>query len=155
MNKFEGVGRLTKEPEIKTTSKTTIANYTVAIDRRFKEADGTRKADFINCVSFGKTAELLKNFFHKGSWIGVCGSVQTRSYQRQDGTTVYVTEIIADEVYFVGDKKSETTQSVSQLAPEIPNDDHVNSDLMNAVMSKREQEKAREEVDIADLPFDF
>lgn len=155
MNKFEGVGRLTKEPEIKTTTKTTIANYTVAIDRRFKEADGTRKADFINCVSFGKTAELLKNFFHKGSWIGVCGSVQTRSYQKQDGTTVYVTEIIADEVYFVGDKKSETTQSASQLAPEIPNDDYVNSDLMNAVMSKREAEKAREDIDIADLPFEF
>lgn len=155
MNKFEGVGRLTKDPEIKTTSKTTIANFTVAIDRRFKEADGTRKADFISCVAFGKTAELLKNFFRKGSWIGIVGSIQTRTYQKQDGTTAYVTEVVTDEVYFVGDKKSEPQTQTQQLAPEIPNDGHVNSDLMNKVMSKREEEKARDEIDMMDLPFEF
>lgn len=157
MNKWEGVGRLTKEPEIKNTqSGVVITNFTVAIDRRLKEKDGTRKADFINCVSFGKTAELLKNFFHKGSWIGVCGSVQTRSFQRQDGSTAYVTEIIADEVYFVGNRtESQTTQNAPQIAPEMPNDNHVGSDLMNAVMAKREQEKAMEDFDYESLPFEF
>lgn len=155
MNKWEGVGRLTKEPEIKQTTKTTIANFTVAIDRRFKESDGTRKADFISCVCFGKTAELIKNFFHKGSWIGAVGSIQTRSYEK-DGRTVYVTEAIIDEVYFVGNKtEPQTAQNAPQIAPDTPNDNHVNSDLMNAVMAKREAEKAKEDFDLDSLPFEF
>lgn len=155
MNKWEGVGRLTKEPEVKQTAKTTITNFTVAIDRRFKESDGTRKADFINCVCFGKTAELVKNFFHKGSWIGTVGSIQTRSYEK-DGRTVYVTEAIIDEVYFVGNKtESQTAQNASQVAPNLPDDNHVNSDLMNAVMAKREAEKAKEDFDYDSLPFEF
>jgi len=155
MNKWEGVGRLTKEPEVKQTTKTTITNFTVAIDRRFKESDGTRKADFINCVCFGKTAELVKNFFHKGSWIGTVGSIQTRSYEK-DGRTVYVTEAIVDEVYFVGNRtESQTAQNTPQIAPEMPNDNHVGSDLMNAVMAKREQEKAMEDFDYESLPFEF
>jgi single-strand DNA-binding protein len=110
MNKVELIGRLTKEPEIKLTSnQTQYCNFTVAVDRRFKDANGQRQADFINCVGWKNTAVFIQKYFHKGNKIGVVGSIQTRSYDDQNGQKHFVTEVIADEVEFVESQPSAQT----------------------------------------------
>ena len=112
MNCVQLVGRLTKDPEIKYGNNgTTIARFSVAVDRRFKSECGPT-ADFPNIVAFGKTAELLEKYFKKGMRIGLIGRIQTGSYEKQDGTKVYTTDVIAENVEFVESKQSsqETTQ---------------------------------------------
>ena len=101
MNKVELVGRLTKEPEVKLTqNETPFCNFTVAVDRRFKDQNGNRQADFINCVAWKQTAQFIKKYFHKGNRIGICGSIQTRSYEK-DGQKIFITEVLAEEAEFV------------------------------------------------------
>lgn len=104
INKTILVGRLTKEPELRTTaSGVSVASFTVAVNRRFKNAEGNYDADFINCVAYRNTAEFVCGNFVKGQQIGLVGSIQTRNYDK-DGKKVYVTEVAVDEAYFVGDK---------------------------------------------------
>ena len=108
MNKAVIVGRLTKAPELKTTaSGTSVCSFTVAVNRRFKNADGNYDADFINCVAWRQQAEFICKHFVKGSWIALYGSIQTRTYDKDNGDKVYITEVVVDEVNFVGDKKQE------------------------------------------------
>lgn len=105
MNKFTGIGRLTKDPELKYTSKETmIASFAIAIDRTYSK---TKEADFLNCKAFGKTAELIGQYLSKGALVGIAGSVQTGSYDAKDGTKRYYTEIIVNEVKFLDTKKEE------------------------------------------------
>ena len=86
MNKVELVGRLTKDPEVKLTSnQTQFCNFTIAVDRRFKDANGQRQADFINCVAWRQTASFIGSYFHKGSKIAIVGSIQTRTYDDNQG----------------------------------------------------------------------
>ena len=102
MNKVELVGRLTKDPEIKlTSSQVQYCNFTVACDRRFKDQNGQRQADFINCVAWRQTAVFIQKYFHKGNRIGLVGSIQTRSYDDQNGQKRFVTEVVIDEAEFV------------------------------------------------------
>ena len=102
MNKVELVGRLTKDPEVKLTSnQTQFCNFTIAVDRRFKDANGQRQADFINCVAWRQTAVFIQKYFRKGSRIGVVGSIQTRSYDDQNGQKKFITEVVVDEAEFV------------------------------------------------------
>jgi single-strand DNA-binding protein len=106
MNKVILLGRLTKDPEIRYTQSAeplAIARYTVAVDRRFKR-EGEPDADFINCVSFGKPAELIEKYFRKGSKIAVTGRLQIRSYDDQQGIHRWMTEVITDEIEFVESK---------------------------------------------------
>lgn len=108
MNKAILVGRLTKDPELKTTgSGVSVCSFTLAINRRFKNAEGGYDADFINCVAWRQQAEFISKYFSKGRMVGICGSIQTRTYDREDGQRVYVTEVVADEVSFV-DSKSQS-----------------------------------------------
>lgn len=108
MNNFTGVGRLVRDPELKTAqSGTVVARFTIAIDRRFKNAVGERETDFPSCVAFGKTAEFVARYFTKGRRIGVIGSVQTGKYDNKEGRTVYTTDIVVNEAYFV-DSASES-----------------------------------------------
>jgi len=101
MNKWCGVGRLTKDPEIKLTSnQTQFCNFTVAVDRKFKDQNGQRQADFINCLAWKQTAGFIQKYFKKGNRIGLTGSIQTRSYDK-DGQKVFVTEVLVEEVEFV------------------------------------------------------
>ena len=94
MNKVMLVGRLTKDPEVKMTSnQTQFCNFTVAVDRRFKDANGQRQADFISCVAWRQTAAFIQKYFRKGSRIGLVGSIQTRNYEDQNGQKRYVTEV--------------------------------------------------------------
>ena len=105
MNKIILVGRLTKDPEIRSTSAGfATANFTVAVNRRYKNKEGGYDADFLPCVAFRTTAEFIGKHFKKGSLIGLEGSVQTRSYDAQDGSKRYVTEVNVENVEFVGGK---------------------------------------------------
>lgn len=104
MNSVQLVGRLTRDPDVRyTDGGLTIAKYSVAVDRKFK-SEGGETADFINCSAFGKTAELIEKFFHKGMRIGLTGRIQTGSYTNKDGARVYTTEVVAENVEFVESK---------------------------------------------------
>ena len=107
MNKVVLVGRLTKDPEIKnTSSQVQFCNFTVAVDRRFKDQSGQRQADFINCVAWRQTASFISSYFRKGSKIGIVGSLQSRSFDDNNGQRRYVTEVVADNVEFLSSKNS-------------------------------------------------
>lgn len=118
MNKVQLVGRLTKDPEMKTTSnQTQFCQFTLAVDRRFKDANGQRQADFISCLAWRQTAEFIAKYFKKGNRIGVVGSIQTRSYEK-DGQKTFVTEVVIDEAEFVENtNKSEDTGKKESEAP--------------------------------------
>lgn len=112
LNRAILMGRLTKDIEIKTTTGgTTIGRTTLAIDRRFQRQGEERKADFINILCFGKTAEFAQKYFGKGNTMCVVGSIQTRSWDGQDGKKNYATEVIADEVNFCGEKRTDSNQN--------------------------------------------
>ena len=105
MNKIILVGRLTKDPEVRSTSAGfSTANFTVAVNRNFKNKDGNYDADFLPCVAFRNTADFVSKFFKKGSMISLEGRVQTRNYDAQDGSKRYVTEVVVENVEFVGGK---------------------------------------------------
>ena len=95
MNKVMLIGRLVKDPELRFAqgTGTAIANFTVAVDRRFPSKDGQKEADFIPVVVFGKIAETVANYTSKGKLIGVSGRIQTRTYDAQDGSKRYVTKL--------------------------------------------------------------
>lgn len=104
MNKVILMGRLTREPELKTTqSGTSVCNFSIAVNRRYKNAEGNYDADFVNCVAWRQTGEFVSKYFTKGSMVAVVGSLQTRKYEK-DGQKRTVTEVLVDEAYFCGDK---------------------------------------------------
>ena len=112
MNKVCLVGRLTAKPELKyTNSNVEVSKFTVAVDRRVKE--GQKEADFINCVAWRKTAELITKYFDKGNQIGLEGHIQTGSYEAEDGTKRYTTDVVVDGITFIGSKK-ETEEVVEE-----------------------------------------
>lgn len=91
------VGRLTRDPELKYTgNNVAVASFSLAVNRNFKDANGEREADFINCVIWRQQAENLANWAKKGALIGITGRIQTRSYENQQGQRVYVTEVVAE-----------------------------------------------------------
>lgn len=125
MNKAILVGNLTKDPEMRTTPNgVSVTSFTVAVQRRYKDADGNYQADFINCVAWRSTAEFVAKYFTKGSRIGVVGTIQTRTYDDQNGNKRYVTEVVADEVEFAGSKTQnqdmqKPTEQESRTADEL------------------------------------
>ena len=114
MNKSIIMGNLTRDPELKqTNSGTFVCSFTLAVERRFKDANGERQADFINCSAWRQTAEFVAKWFQKGSRMIVVGSIQTRSYEDKDGNKRTATEIVADEVYF-GEKRNQNSQQAAE-----------------------------------------
>ena len=108
LNKAILMGRLTRDPEMRTTQNgTAVCTFTVAIDRSFKTQSGERQTDFINCVAWRQTAEFVSKWFTKGRMIAVVGSIQTRSYTDRDGNNRTAVEVVADEVSFTGDSRRE------------------------------------------------
>lgn len=105
MNKVTLVGRLTKDPELKFTpgAGTAVTTFTIAVPRKFKK-EGQPEADFIPVVVWGKMAENVAQYMAKGRQIGICGRIETRNYEAKDGTKRYVTEVIAEDVEFLGNK---------------------------------------------------
>ncbi|AKS68020.1 single-stranded DNA-binding protein [Staphylococcus schleiferi] len=112
LNRVVLVGRLTKDPEYRTTpSGVSVATFTLAVNRTFTNAQGEREADFINCVVFRKQAENVNNFLFKGSLAGVDGRLQSRSYENQEGRRVFVTEVVCDSVQFLEPKSQNQRHS--------------------------------------------
>ena len=106
MNKVILMGRLTRDPEVKYSqgdNATAIARFTLAVERRIKR-DNEASADFINCVSFGRSAEFAEKYFRKGTKIVICGRIQTGSYTNKDGQKVYTTDIVIEEQDFAESK---------------------------------------------------
>lgn len=107
LNRVVLVGRLTRDPDLRyTPTGVAVANFTIAANRPFTNQEGNRDADFINCVVWRRPAENLANYMKKGNLVGVDGRLQSRSYEGQDGKTVYVTEVVADSVQFLESKGS-------------------------------------------------
>ena len=105
INRVVLVGRLTKDPDYRTTpSGVSVATFTLAVNRTFTNAQGEREADFINCFVFRKQAENLSNYLFKGSLAGVDGRIQSRSYENQEGRRIFVTEVVCDSVQFLEPK---------------------------------------------------
>ncbi|HEM3710624.1 TPA: single-stranded DNA-binding protein [Streptococcus suis] len=106
------VGRMTRDAELRhTPSNQAVATFTLAVNRNFKNQDGEREADFVNCVIWRQQAENLANWVKKGALIGVTGRIQTRSYDNQQGQRVYVTEVVAESFQLL---ESRGQQSNSQ-----------------------------------------
>ena len=117
MNHFVGIGRLTRDPEVRyTQSGKACARFTLAIDRR-KSSDGNQQADFIPCVAWEKTAEVISQYTGKGRKIAVEGRIQTRSYDAKDGTKRYATEVVVQSMEFCDSKGGGQNASTSPAAP--------------------------------------
>ena len=107
MNNVNLIGRLTKAVDLRYTQNgVAYGSFTIAVNRRFKNQNGEREADFINCVIWKKGAENLANFTHKGSLIGVSGAIQTRNYDNQQGQRVYVTEVLVENFDLLESRKT-------------------------------------------------
>ena len=115
MNKVVLMGRLTRDPEVRYSAgenALAIARYTLAVDRRFRR-DGEATADFINCVSFGRTAEFAEKYFRQGLRIVVSGRIQTGSYTNREGQKVYTTEVVVEEQEFAESKSASDNYAAS------------------------------------------
>ena len=121
MNKIELIGRLTRDPDIRFTSgdnPTIIARYTLAVERRVKK-DDENTADFISCVAFGKNAEFVRDYLHKGIKIAITGRIQTGSYTNKDNQKVYTTDVVVEEHEFAESKNA-------NYPPSAPDDGFIN-----------------------------
>ncbi len=108
MNKAILIGRTTKDPDVKyTQDKLAVAHFTLAVDRKGKD----KKADFIACVSFGKTAEFIEKYIKKGTKIAVEGRIQTGSYEKKNGEKAYTTEVVVEQVEFAQSKGEEKPEN--------------------------------------------
>ena len=112
MNKVILIGRVTKPIELKkTTSGKSVASFTLAVNKDFKNAEGKYDADFINCVAYGQPAEIISRHVSKGDKFGVNGKLNTRTYDKQDGSKGYVTEVKVDEFEFLESKKDKPAET--------------------------------------------
>ena len=121
MNKVILIGRLTRDPELRYTGcNTPVATFSLAVNRPFTNQSGEREADFINCVVWRKLAETVKNYLSQGSQVAVEGRIQTRNYDDQNGQKRYVTEVIVENIDFVGSRRDNAQGQASQSAPAMP-----------------------------------
>ncbi|KAB2336544.1 single-stranded DNA-binding protein [Cytobacillus depressus] len=108
INQVTLVGRLTKDPELRRTMEgTPVTGVTLAVNRHYRNQQGEIDADFVQCTLWNKTAENTARYCQKGSLIGITGKIRTRSYDNQEGKRVYVTEVLADSVRFLEQKRAE------------------------------------------------
>jgi len=130
LNRIQLIGRLTRDPELRYTGNGhPMAQFTVAVDRDFRNAAGERDADFINCVAWRKLAEQVGQYCARGRLVAVEGRLQTRSYEAQDGSRRRVTEVIGDRVWFLDSRKAEAdpgtdapADASSEARPEVLED---------------------------------
>lgn len=146
LNKVILIGNLCADPELKATpSGVNVTSFAIGIQRKYKEQDGSYKSDFINIVAWRQTAEFICRYFRKGDPIVICGSLQTRSWQDQQGQKRYATEVIADEAGFCAKKdagrapmpgdvdapavRAEAASAAGQAAPApVPNFEEIKGD---------------------------
>ena len=157
MNKAILIGRLTKDPELRTTpTGRNVCQFSVAVSRNFTNANGVREADFINCVVWDKQAENLVKYQKKGNQIAVEGRIQTRNYDDKDGKKVYVTEILASNISFLDSKGTGATGNTSfNNLPEPPMVDTSSNNMETVSVEKDPFEAFGDSIEISDndLPF--
>lgn len=157
MNKAILIGRLTKDPELRTTpTGRNVCQFSVAVSRNFTNANGEREADFINCVVWDKQAENLVKYQKKGNQIAVEGRIQTRNYDDKDGKKVYVTEILASNISFLDSKGTGATGNTSfNNLPEPPMMDTSSNNMETVSVEKDPFEAFGDSIEISDndLPF--
>lgn len=154
MNRAIIIGRLTKDPESRTTSSGIASTtFTVAVSRPFTSQNGEREADFLNCVAWRKQAENIAKYCTKGSQVAVEGRIQTRTYDAQDGSKRYVTEIIADNVTFLGSKGGSSMPSNNYEGNN--NNSNSSKDIQTTDLNEDPYANMGEEVALSDddLPF--
>lgn len=156
MNKAILIGRLTRDPELRTTpTGRNVCQFSVAVSRTFTNANGEREADFINCVVWDKQAENLVKYQKKGNQIAVEGRIQTRNYDDKDGKKVYVTEILASNISFLDSKGTGTSGNSFNNLPEPPMEDTSSNNMETVSVDKDPFEAFGDSIEISDndLPF--
>lgn len=129
MNKVILIGRLTRDPELRyTSSNTPVTTFSLAVNRPFTNQNGEREVDFINCIVWRKLAETVKNYLFQGSQVAVEGRIQTRRYQNGTGENKHITEILVENIEFLGSKSkkeesgaTKPVETMSILEQEINN----------------------------------
>lgn len=154
MNKAILIGRLTRDPELRTTpTGRNVCQFSVAVNRTFTNANGEREADFINCVVWDKQAENLSKYQKKGNQIAVDGRIQTRNYDDKDGKRVYVTEILATNISFLDAKGTSNGGGSFNNIPEPPMEDNSNATTVSVDKDPFEAFGDSIEISDNDLPF--
>ena len=121
INRVVLVGRLTRDPELRrTNSGTSVCSFTVAVDNRQKNPDGSKSASFIPCTVFQQTADNMTKFLRKGSLVGVEGRLNQRSFVRQDGTKGSVLEVLCDSVQFLEPKSANQPDEIVSFESDVP-----------------------------------
>ncbi|MBR4720974.1 MAG: single-stranded DNA-binding protein [Clostridia bacterium] len=132
MNKVILMGRLTRDPEMRQTANgISVCSFSIAVNRRFAK-DGQQNADFINCTAWRQQAEFICKYFHKGSMMALVGSLQSRSWENQEGKRQYATDVVVDEVYFTGSKtesQSGDSDSGYNMSQPMPSADNAFGDI--------------------------
>lgn len=124
MNKIILIGRLTKEPELRhTTSNIEVTQFSLAVNRDFKNQEGEYEADFINCVAYRKLAETISVYVRKGDKLAVTGRLQVRNYDNSEGKKVYVSEVIVDSIEFLESKKESIDEPKEEMIPQEEEND--------------------------------
>ena len=147
INRVVLTGRLTRNPEVKTTQNgLSVAAFTIAVNRQFSDSQGNRGADFISCVIWRKSAENLCKYTHKGSLIGIDGRLQTRSYDNNNGQKVFVTEVVVDSFSLLEPKNESQSSN---------NNGYSNNSSANTATEPDPFAGSGDTVDISDddLPF--
>lgn len=147
MNVVSLYGRLCADPEVRHgNNDVVVAGFTLAVARRFAK-EGQQNADFIRCVAFNKTAELIEQYFHKGKEIVITGHIQTGSYEKDDGTKVYTTDVVVDTFDFIGKKDDDGGASE-------PSEKKASKQTSKGKGKKgNDVPEGFEELDDSDLPF--
>lgn len=149
INRVVLVGRITRDPELRRTSTgTPVVSFTLAVDNRFAPKDSERSADFISCIAWNNTAEVMEKYVKKGALLGVDGRLQTRTYDGRDGKKVYVTEVVCESLRMLDSKSSSRGDNfINSIESYEPTN--------NKIENKNEVEESDLGFDISDedLPF--
>lgn len=126
MNKAILIGRVVKDPELRTTpNNRSVCQFTIAVNRTYTNEEGKREADFINCVVWDKQAENLAMYQKKGNQIAVEGRIQTRNYDDKDGKKVYVTEVLANNISYLDTKKDDSNLNNLEEPPVVEKEEEI------------------------------
>lgn len=129
-NSFNGIGRITKEPELRSAGEKNVLDFTIAITRPFTKKDHP-ESDFIDCTAWGATADNIAKFFGKGDRIGVSGRVEVKPYEDKDGVKRKSFKVIVDDFEFIENKKDRTTSSEDSSDTEEAKDNSIDNDNDN------------------------
>lgn len=163
INSVTLVGRLTKDPELRTTpSGVEVGNFTLAVNRTFTNQNGERDADFINCIVFRKQAVNVNQYTSKGKLAGVVGRLQTRSYDNKEGQKIFVTEVVCDNVQFLEPKDSQNGSNSYQNETSYQKGNNYTQNSQNVQQGQNKAKYDQQnnpfnngsDFDDTDLPFD-